>query len=46
MNETPANPAYSLWQLVGYALKLGTLGFGGPAALLGLLLYPAYPVYR
>lgn len=37
MNETPANPAYSLWQLVGYALKLGTLGFGGPVALVGYM---------
>lgn len=26
---------YSLWQVVGYALKLSTLGFGGPVALVG-----------
>lgn len=25
--------AYSLWQLIGYFLKLGSLGFGGPVAL-------------
>jgi chromate transporter len=31
---------YSLWQLVVYALKLGTVGFGGPVALVG------YPMVR
>ena len=30
-------PGYSLWQLVRYALKLGTLGFGGPVALVGYM---------
>ena len=30
-------PAYSLWQLVAYALKLGSLGFGGPVALVGYM---------
>src|SRR5574340_213075 len=30
-------PAYSLWQLVRYALRLGTLGFGGPVALVGYM---------
>ncbi|MGH8745496.1 MAG: chromate transporter, partial [Burkholderiales bacterium] len=30
-------PVYSLWQLLGYALKLGTLGFGGPVALIGYM---------
>lgn len=28
---------YSLWQLVWYFLKLGTLGFGGPVALVGYM---------
>ena len=28
---------YSLWQLVLYFLKLGTLGFGGPVALVGYM---------
>ncbi len=28
---------YSLWQLVRYFLKLGTLGFGGPVALVGYM---------
>ena len=30
-------PAYSLRQLVLYALKLGTVGFGGPVALVGYM---------
>lgn len=33
----PATAPYSLWQLVLYALKLGTLGFGGPVALVGYM---------
>jgi chromate transporter len=28
-------PKYTLWQLVCYFLRLGTLGFGGPVALVG-----------
>src|SRR3954462_5519297 len=32
-----AIPAYSLWDLVLYALKLGTVGFGGPVALVGYM---------
>jgi chromate transporter len=28
---------YTLWQLVCYALKLGSLGFGGPVALVGYM---------
>jgi chromate transporter len=30
-------PSYSLWQLTAYALRLGTLGFGGPVALVGYM---------
>ena len=30
-------PGYSLTQLVLYALKLGTIGFGGPVALVGYM---------
>jgi chromate transporter len=29
--------SYSLWQLVAYALRLGTIGFGGPVALAGYM---------
>src|SRR5213594_1341133 len=29
--------AYSLWQLVQYMAKLGTIGFGGPVALVGYM---------
>ena len=28
---------YSLWQLIRYFLKLGTVGFGGPVALIGYM---------
>jgi len=31
------NPAYSLWDMVRYMLKLGTIGFGGPVALVGYM---------
>src|SRR3954449_6568780 len=34
-NETA--PGYSLWQLVQYMTKLGTIGFGGPVALVGYM---------
>lgn len=29
--------SYTLWQLVAYMLKLGTIGFGGPVALVGYM---------
>lgn len=32
-----AAPTYTLSQLVGYFLKLGTIGFGGPVALVGYM---------
>lgn len=32
-----AHPKYTLWQLVLYILRLGTLGFGGPVALVGYM---------
>jgi hypothetical protein len=32
-----APPTYSLGDLVRYALQLGTLGFGGPVALVGFM---------
>ena len=30
-------PSYSLWQITAYFLRLGTLGFGGPVALVGYM---------
>lgn len=35
--DQPSAPAYSLWQMVRYALWLGTFGFGGPVALVGYM---------
>lgn len=35
--DQPRAPAYTLWQLVRYMLKLGTIGFGGPVALVGYM---------
>jgi chromate transporter len=32
---TPERALYTLWQLARYFLRLGTLGFGGPVALVG-----------
>ena len=32
-----AGPRSGLWPLVGYFLKLGTIGFGGPVALVGFM---------
>src|SRR2546428_3700890 len=33
----PASPGYTLWQMVAYMLRLGTVGFGGPVALVGYM---------
>jgi chromate transporter len=35
--EGAERASYSLWQLVRYFLRLGTLGFGGPVALVGYM---------
>ncbi|MFS8931482.1 chromate transporter [Cupriavidus taiwanensis] len=35
--QGPDRPAYTLWQLVAYFLRLGTFGFGGPVALAGYM---------
>lgn len=35
--DDPNAPRYTLWQMVGYMLRLGTTGFGGPVALAGYL---------
>lgn len=38
MTTATANArTYTLWQLVAYFLRLGTLGFGGPVALVGYM---------
>ena len=37
MSTAPASPAYTLWQLIQYMLRLGTFGFGGPVALIGYM---------
>ena len=37
MSDILASPAYTLWQLVQYMLRLGTFGFGGPVALIGYM---------
>lgn len=36
-DQTVPKPSYTLWQLVIYMLKLGSLGFGGPVALVGYM---------
>src|SRR5258706_14306331 len=35
--QAPTLPHYSIWQLTAYFLRLGTFGFGGPVALVGLM---------
>lgn len=35
--STMAGPGYTLWQMVLYMLRLGSLGFGGPVALVGYM---------
>ena len=35
--QTSRQVPYTLWQLVSYFLRLGTLGFGGPVALVGYM---------
>jgi chromate transporter len=35
--DSQSAPLYTLWQLVGYFLGLGTHGFGGPVALVGYM---------
>jgi chromate transporter len=36
-STTIAQPTYTLWQLVNYIVRLGTIGFGGPVALVGYM---------
>ena len=46
--STAAGPGYTLWQMVLYMLRLGSLGFGGPVALVGYmhrdLVEPEFPI--
>ena len=35
--ESAGGPAYSMWQMVLYMLRLATVGFGGPVALVGYM---------
>ncbi|HYD60781.1 MAG TPA: chromate transporter [Noviherbaspirillum sp.] len=37
MSNSTTTPPYTLWQMVLYMLRLGTLGFGGPVALVGYM---------
>ncbi|WP_121808288.1 chromate transporter [Mucilaginibacter kameinonensis] len=37
MKEQAIKPAYSLWDITTYYLKLGSWGFGGPVALVGYM---------
>ncbi|MFL6715445.1 MAG: chromate transporter [Burkholderiaceae bacterium] len=37
VQQEPAGATYTLWQMVLYMLRLGTLGFGGPVALVGYM---------
>lgn len=37
MTAQTVHPNYTLWQIVLYMLRLGTMGFGGPVALVGYM---------
>jgi chromate transporter len=37
MSSSEDKPVYTLWQIVLYMLRLGTIGFGGPVALVGYM---------
>ena len=37
MSNSVSLPSYTLWQMVLYMLRLGSLGFGGPVALVGYM---------
>ena len=37
VDQSSVQSKIGLWPLVGYFLKLGTIGFGGPAALVGFM---------
>ena len=35
--QSPQSPIYTMWQMIRYMLRLGSLGFGGPVALVGYM---------
>lgn len=37
MSAVEAKPVYTLWQMILYMLRLGSLGFGGPVALVAYM---------
>ncbi|WP_205602359.1 chromate transporter [Janthinobacterium agaricidamnosum] len=37
IDAQPARASYTLWQMIAYMLRLGSLGFGGPIALVGYM---------
>jgi chromate transporter len=37
LEASASRPPYTLWQMVRYMLRLGSLGFGGPVALVGYM---------
>jgi len=37
MTVSDTRARYTLWQMVAYMLRLGTVGFGGPVALIGYM---------
>jgi len=37
MTDSDTRARYTLWQMVAYMLRLGTVGFGGPVALIGYM---------
>ena len=37
MTDSDTRAQYTLWQMVAYMLRLGTIGFGGPVALIGYM---------
>jgi chromate transporter len=37
MTDSDTRARYTLWQMVAYMLRLGTIGFGGPVALIGYM---------
>ena len=37
IDAQPVRASYTLWQMIVYMLRLGSLGFGGPIALVGYM---------